>query len=553
MVLISRRNLLLTAVTAAAAPLQAQSPVATARRVIEWSFVSARPYNDPFHEVQLDVIFGDPQGQEQRTPAFWAGEQTWRVRYSADTPGRYRFRTLCSDTSNRDLHNVSGSIEVSAYRGSNTLYQNGGLRVSSNKRYLQHTDGTPFFWLGDTWWLGLTKRLRWPEDFQQLAADRVAKGYNVIQVVAGLYPDMASFDPRGANEAGFPWEPNYARINPAYFDMADLRIRHLVEVGLTPCILGCWGYYLPILGMEKMKQHWRYLIARWGAYPVVWCLAGEGSMPWYLSERPQEEKAELERGWTEMGRYVRHTDPFHRLITIHPSRAGRDVVTDPSVLDFDMLQTGHSDYQSIPTTVEEAVKARTREPVMPVINAEVCYEGILGRSRQDIQRFMFWVSVLSGTCGHTYGANGVWQVNRPGDPFGPSPHGRTWGNTPWQEAAQYPGGREIGAGAQLLRRYPWHRIEPHPEWTEPHWSPENYELPYAAGIPGQLRIICIPTMWNPPKLRLLEKDITYRATLFDPSTGEGHDLGMAGGGSSGEFVLSHFPVQRDWVLVLQRA
>jgi hypothetical protein len=189
---------------------------------------------------------------------------------------------------------------------------------------------------------------------------------------------------------------------------------------------------------------------------------------------------------------------------------------------------------------------------MPVINAEVCYEGILGRSRQDIQRFMFWVSVLSGACGHTYGANGVWQVNLLGDPFGPSPHGRTWGNTSWQEAAQYPGGREVGAGAQLLRRYPWHRIEPHPEWTEPHWSPENYELPYAAGIPGELRIIYIPTMWNPPKLRLLEKDIKYRATLFDPSTGEDHHLGLVSGGSSGEFALSHFPVQRDWGLILQR-
>jgi hypothetical protein len=31
------------------------------------------------------------------------------------------------------------------------------------------------------------------------------------------------------------------------------------------------------MGMEKVKKHWRYLIARWSAYPVVWCLAGEGT------------------------------------------------------------------------------------------------------------------------------------------------------------------------------------------------------------------------------------------------------------------------------------
>ena len=38
-----------------------------------------------------------------------------------------------------------------------------------------------------------------------------------------------------------------------------------------------------------MKKHWRYLIARWGAYPVVWCLAGEGTMPYYLSKTPKED------------------------------------------------------------------------------------------------------------------------------------------------------------------------------------------------------------------------------------------------------------------------
>jgi hypothetical protein len=548
---ISRRGFLLTAAAAAGAALKAQMPSATARRVQEWSFASARSYADPFHDVSVEVIFSDPAGREQRVPAFWAGEQTWRVRYSAEIAGRHGFRSVCSDTSNADLHGVSGTIDVSPYEGSHPLYQKGVLRVAANKRHFEHADGTPFFWMGDTWWLGLSKRLRWPEDFQQLAADRVAKGYNVIQIIAGLYPDMGSFDARGANEAGFPWEKDYTRINPAYFDMADLRIRHLVDAGLTPCIVGCWGYYLPILGRERIERHWRYLIARWGAYPVVWCLAGEGSMPWYASEHRDADKAAQETGWTQMARFVRQTDAFRRMITIHPSRASRDVVTDPGVVDFEMLQTGHSDYQSIPTTVEEAVKARGREPRMPVINSEVCYEGIQGRCRQDIQRFMFWASVLSGNCGHTYGANGIWQLNLPGNPFGPSPHGRTWGNTPWPEAAQFPGGRQVGIGAQLLRRYPWHRLEPHPEWVEPRWTQQNYDRPYAAGIPGELRIIYAPTMWDPPAVKLLEKGVSYKATLFDPSTGEPYEVGRVSG-DAGEFKLEHFPVQQDWVLILER-
>ena len=77
---------------------------------------------------------------------------------------------------------------------------------------------------------------------------------------------------------------NSTSINPIYFDMADLRIQWLVHSGLVPCIVGCWGYYLPLLGIEKMKKHWRYLVARWGAYPVIWCLAGEALMPFYLAK-----------------------------------------------------------------------------------------------------------------------------------------------------------------------------------------------------------------------------------------------------------------------------
>src|SRR5579883_1401177 len=206
--------------------------------------------------------------------------------------GRYTYRTVSSDSSNPDLHGQRGILEVSPYRGDNPLLKHGPLRVASDQRYFEHTDGTHFLWLGDTWWMGLCHRLRWPEDFQKLAADRASKGFTVVQIVAGLYPDMPPFDPRGANEAGFPWEENYARINPHYFDMADLRIRALVDRGLAPCIVGCWGYFMIFMGLRKIKQHWRNIVARWGAYPVFWCLAGEGTMPYYLSKNKEEDAAD---------------------------------------------------------------------------------------------------------------------------------------------------------------------------------------------------------------------------------------------------------------------
>ena len=258
---------------------------ATQSEVSEWTYVSSQAYADPFNEVELDAVLHGPGGESWRVPAYWAGGQEWRVRFAPPQPGDYTITTECTDTANADLHGQSAKLVARPYTGANPLLLHGPLRVAASRRTLEHADGTPFFWLGDTWWMGLCQRLKWPEGFQALTADRVAKGFSLVQIVAGLYPDMPGFDPRGANEAGFPWEAEYARLNPAYFDQADLRIGWLVRAGIVPCIVGSWGYYLPVMGMDKMKQHWRNMVARWGAYPVVWCLAGEGESALLLIAR----------------------------------------------------------------------------------------------------------------------------------------------------------------------------------------------------------------------------------------------------------------------------
>jgi hypothetical protein len=522
-----------------------------ARCVVEWSYTAAKPNSDPFNNLELDVIFTDPHGNEHTVPAFWAGEQTWRVRYSPSIPGHYTYRTITSDGG--ELHGRRGTLEVTPYEGSNLLKIRGPVRVAADHRHFEHEDGTPFFWLGDTWWMGLCKRMDWPEDFQQLAADRVQKGFTVVQIIAGLYPDMPPFDPRGANEAGYPWERDYARINPAYFDEADLRIRYLVEAGLTPCIVACWGYFLPIMGVPKLKQHWRNLIARWGAYPVIWCLAGEGAMPYYLSKTKKEDAETQKHGWTEIAKYVRSIDPYHRLVTIHPTDNARSQVEDDSVIDFDMLQTGHSDRKSIPNTVDSITGSLAKTPAMPVLAGEVCYEGILEASRQEIQRFMFWTCILNGAGGHTYGANGIWQVNTREHPYGPSPHGGTWGDVPWDVAAALPGSKHLAIAKAFLMRYDWWRFEPHPEWVDPHWTKDNYESPYAAGIPGEVRVIFIPSpAWHPPTVTSIEPGVSYHAFYFDPKSGKEHDLAGVAPDSSGLWKPPMAPTFADWVLVLEK-
>ena len=96
----------------------------------ESSFASGRRYADPFNDVTLDVVFAQPDGEEHRVPAFWSGEATWRVRYASAKIGIHRYRTICSDESNADLHGREGSLEVRPYEGANPLLKRGHLRVA---------------------------------------------------------------------------------------------------------------------------------------------------------------------------------------------------------------------------------------------------------------------------------------------------------------------------------------------------------------------------------------------------------------------------------------
>ena len=76
----------------------------------EWAYRSAKGYTDPFNQVELTVIFTDPDGEQRRVPTFWAGEQTWRVRYASPKAGKHHYQSICSDENNADLHGPEGTL-----------------------------------------------------------------------------------------------------------------------------------------------------------------------------------------------------------------------------------------------------------------------------------------------------------------------------------------------------------------------------------------------------------------------------------------------------------
>jgi len=556
--------------------------------VVEFSQTSTSPYADPFNEIEVDVVFSKA-GQTWRVPAFWVGDQEWKVRFAPPETGSYNYNWECTDRNNPDLNGQAGTLEVSGYQGTNSLLRHGHLKVSESQRYFEHMDGTPFLWLADTWWKCLSYRLPW-EDFQTLADDRADKGFNAIQIVAGLYPEEPAFDKRGENEGGWVWEEDYARINTDYFDYMDRRIQYLVDSELVPCIVGCWGFYIDTvqwngLGVAKMKQHWRNLVARYGAYPVVWIVAGEWNLPGDCDTISMAQRI----GWIELIEYVKTIDPYHSPATLHEgiharTEPARVWVEDQSLLDFDLLQTGHPASAYYKMTVSNISAARSMVPAKPVVDGEVAYEGHVDRPKENIyknhdddppfpQRYLFWTSMLQGAAGHTYGATGIWQVESPEYPHGWSGMctNNNFRENTWYTAMNYLGSTTLPIGKELLERYQWWKFEPHQEWvepagtslTEPHdtwynpvdkWNQLNgqHMLPYAAGVPGEVRVIYIPYGVPTPQVRNLESDVTYEAFYFNPLNGTEHDLGTVEP-TSGTWQAPDIPSTAvDWVLVLKK-
>ena len=523
-----------------------------ANRVAEISFYADTGWSNPFLEIELDVVFTDPRGAQKTVPAFWAGGDLWKVRYATPILGTHRYRTQCSDTLDKGLHGIEGQVEVIPYYGENKLYRHGPILVGPDQRHFEHADGTPFFWLGDTWWKCLAKRLTW-NGFQELAADRKKKGFSVIQIVAGPYPDEGPFEPMWENEGGMPYHTrDYQQINSEYWDYADRRLQLLIDAELVPAIVGAWGRKdcdaMKVAGVDGLKRHWRYLIARYGAYPVVWIAAGELEAATKWGDGP----------WGEVVRYVRDNDPYLRPLTVH-SGAGRQVEEDGDLLiSFDMVGGSHRQEEAIGSAIETFTSAYAKFPVIPTLVGETCYEGHMQQGFEYVQRHMFWQYMLSGAAGHTYGAAGVWHASVEGDPgcassaFGGR---KVYDWTTWREGMNYPGSTQLGLGKKLLERYPWSQFEPHPEWVE--------AGSFAAGIPGEVRFIYLPRRniynWTGPEVKDLDPSVDWHVFYFDPATGRRFEQGIIKasakvGESSPEPVIfkKDVPSPQDWVLVFER-
>jgi len=194
-----------------------------------------------------------------------------------------------------------------------------------------------------------------------------------------------------------------------------------------------------------------------------------------------------------------------------------------------------------------------REPRIPVLNGEPCYEGIMGGGWQEMQRFLFWTAITTGACGHTYGAQGMWAMSSRDEPF----LGTTanWGDGYWQDVMHYAGSKQVALGRRFFEQYPWHVFEP---MQEPLLAELKREYAFAMGIPGKIAVYYLPALCIDNKLQgmrggaiTIPPDADYSGYFFNPRTEARVEIGAVNPSASGRWSIPQCPSMEDWVLVLE--
>jgi hypothetical protein len=198
--------------------------------------------------------------------------------------------------------------------------------------------------------------------------------------------------------------------------------------------------------------------------------------------------------------------------------------------------------------VAALLAAHTVTPRRPIINLEPWYEGILGQFWEADQRYAFWMCLLAGAAGHSYGAHGLWQMSTHADCFRAE-----WGRADWREAAQLPGAAQLGLAKRLLSAWRWWELEPQPEAITPRWGPGHETWPLLAIVGGRDRLAYLPVCGKPyaATLHHLPANVIFAASWFNPRTGQEIEITPQLRVVAGDWTAPPQPDALDWVLALR--
>ncbi len=422
------------------------------------------------------------------------------------------------------------------------------LKVSANHKHLEKSDGTPFFYLGDTAW-ELFHRLSL-EEAKEYLRDRSQKGFTVIQAVVlaqlgGIEVANANGDlPLQDGDPAKPLEPYFKHVDA----VVDLAASLDLHIGMLPC----WGSYWSttngdrkIFNATNAFNFGKYLGQRYGNRSVIWIMGGDENI------NNQEERQIIEA----MASGIRSEDE-NNLMTFHPRGPGRssDYFHTSDWLDFNMYQSSHAGHDHDNGLYAE--HDLSLSPQKPTLDGEPRYELIPAgfyfkeASRLDLftdydaRQAAYW-SVLAGACGHTYGHNSIWQMYDQGrEPV-------IGAKVPWHEAIQDPGSRQMGHLKKLFVARPFHRLVPNQEMIVSGPSHGGAKIRASVSEDGAYAIIYSPRGEAFTLDQSAIKARGIRSIWYDPRYGISHVVH-----SGNTFAIQTYqpPTQgkgHDWILILE--
>ncbi len=344
-------------------------------------------------------------------------------------------------------------------------WDNGRLQVDATGHFLQHENGEPFFWLGETGWL-LPERLNREDAEYYLEACRQA-GYNVVQVqtvngvpATNCYGQLSM--PEGFDFSHIDCDSSYG-----YWDHMDYIVETAASKGIYIGMVCIWGGLVKkgLMSVEDAKAYGTFLGERYKDHPnIIWFIGGD-----IYGDVKTEE-------WETLARSIKAVDKNH-LMTFHPFGRTLSAVWfhQADWLDFNMFQSGHRNYglslkkersrcELLPDSCEEdnwryVEIARNYQPSKPVIDGEPSYEGIpygLHDFTQpfwqdyEVRRYAYW-SVFAGAFGHTYGNSAIMQMHPDGGKMG------AYGCTKyWKDALKDPGFNQMQYLKKLILDFPYY-------------------------------------------------------------------------------------------------
>ena len=490
---------------------------------------------------------------------YWDGGYAWRVRFAPTDVGVWSWISASNDN---HMDGLTGTIVVTAPDSTDidiNPNRRGHVRVSSNSRYFEYDDGTPFFWIGDTnWGLPYDRCGVDNGNFYTYLNDRIGKKFTVIQI---QYLSPAANNEGGIAISSYP--VSWSVLNPNFFQSIDIRIHEIWKKGLVVAGHPTWFSEFSIT-LKEAKQITRYILARYGAYNIILSLTGD-----YQTSYLNPDNDFTKEDYDSLGEYIQRYNSYSHPVSIHPrSKFGTPLGVEysssrefhnSSWLDHNWIQT----YFFIDAIIPQVIRDYNLTPTKPVVLSEGIYEAQEPQPEHAqsydvvdryLSRLQAWSAYLNGAAGYSYGASGVWHMYDPAFQDPGIHHDYT---KPWYENLSLPGSADMQHIRSFFSSLEWNTFEPLRSWllvngqTAALPSVNDFSPPSALGRWADTYVVYIPkgnTNNNIEIANLGCKD--YTAQWFNPRNAQYSDVSDAPSFVS-KWTIPPRPDMEDWVILLK--